>query len=83
MENKKIKTMTVSVVSKSGDKSIKVSIENKVPHPKYGKYVKQRTTFAVHDERNEAKVGDVVTVSQCRPYSKAKSWRLVNVVDTK
>jgi small subunit ribosomal protein S17 len=68
-------------VSKSGDKSIKVAIDYKVKHPKYGKYIKRRTKLSVHDARNQAGVGDIVAVSQCRPYSKTKSWRLVGILE--
>ena len=81
MQNRKLKTITAVVVSKSGDKSVKVAIDFKVRHPKYGKYVKRRTTLGVHDEHNQANVGDLVEVAQCRPYSKTKSWRLVGVVE--
>ena len=80
MQNRKLKTKTAVVISNSGDKSIKVAIDYKVRHPKYGKYVKRRTTLGVHDEHNQAGVGDIVEISQCRPYSKTKSWRLVTVV---
>ena len=81
MQDQKIKTVTAKVVSKSGDKSVKVVIDYKVKHPKYGKYVRRRTTFGVHDEHNKAGIGDIVEVAQCRPISKNKSWRLVNVVE--
>ena len=77
----KLKTLTGVVISNSGDKSIKVAIDFKVKHPRYGKYVKRRTKLAVHDEHNRAGAGDVVEVAQCRPYSKTKSWRLVNVLE--
>ena len=80
MAEKQTKTATAVVISKSGDKSIKVAIDYKVKHPKYGKYVRRRTTFGVHDEYNKAHVGDVVDVTECRPYSKSKSWRLVKVL---
>lgn len=80
MQNKTIKTKTAVVVSKSGDKSIKVGIEYKVKHPKYGKYVKKRTTLSVHDQHNQAHVGDMVQVAECRPHSKTKSWRLVRIL---
>ena len=76
-----MKTVTGVVISNSGDKSIKVAIDFKVRHPKYGKYVKRRTKFGVHDEHNQAGAGDVVEVAECRPYSKTKSWRLVKVVE--
>lgn len=80
MAEKQVKTVTAVVISKSGDKSIKVAIDYKVKHPKYGKYMRRRTTFGVHDEHNKACVGDVVGVAECRPYSKSKSWRLVKVL---
>ncbi len=81
MQDRKLKTVTGVVISNSGDKSIKIAIDFKVRHPKYGKYVKRRSKLAVHDERNQAGVGDVVEVAQCRPHSKTKSWRLVRVVE--
>jgi len=78
---RELKTIEAMVVSKSGDKSLKVAIDYKIKHPEYGKYVRQRTTFAVHDEKNEAQVGDRVAVTKCRPISKRKSHRLVAVLD--
>lgn len=80
MQDSKIKTLTASVVSKSGDKSVTVAIDYKVRHPKYGKYMRRRTKLAVHDEHNKSSVGDVVEIAQCRPRSKRKSWRLLKVV---
>jgi len=81
MQDRKLKTVTGVVISNSGDKSIKIAIDFKVRHPKYGKYIKRRTKLGVHDEQNQAGVGDVVEVAQCRPYSKTKSWRLVRIVE--
>lgn len=81
MQNEKIKTSTAVVTSRSGDKSIKVSIDYKIKHPVYGKYVKKRTTLGVHDELNEANVGDVVEVVPSRPYSKTVNWRLVKILE--
>lgn len=81
MQDQKLKTLTGVVISNSGAKSVKVAIDFKVRHPKYGKYVKRRTKFGVHDEHNQAAVGDVVEIAQCRPHSKTKSWRLVRVVE--
>ena len=75
------KTTLAVVKSKSGDKSIKVVIDYKIKHPKYGKFIKRRTVLGVHDENNQATVGDVVEVVQCRPYSKTKSWRLVKIIE--
>ena len=81
MQDKKLKTVTGVVVSNSGDKSIKVAIDFKVKHSEYGKYVKRRTKLGVHDEHNQAGLGDVVEVAECKPYSKTKSWRVVRVVE--
>ncbi|MDD5327517.1 MAG: 30S ribosomal protein S17 [Phycisphaerae bacterium] len=80
MQDKKIKTVTGVVVSNSGSKSIKIAIDFKVRHPLYGKYIKRRTKLSVHDELNQAGVGDLVEVVESRPYSKTKSWRLVKVL---
>jgi small subunit ribosomal protein S17 len=69
------------VVSKSGDKSIKVEINYKIKHPVYNKFIKRRTKLGVHDEGNAASLGDVVEIVECRPISKSKSWRLVRVLE--
>ena len=68
------------VVSRSGDKSIKVVMNYTVKHPKYGKYLRKVTKLGVHDDKNQAGVGDVVEIVECRPLSKSKSWRLIKVV---
>ena len=78
---KRTKTLTGVVSSNSGKKSLRVMIEYKVKHPKYGKYVRRRMKLGVHDERSRCGVGDVVEIAECRPYSKTKSWRVVRVVD--
>ena len=80
MQEHRIKTLTGLVVSRSGDKSVKVAIDYKIKHPKYGKYVKRRMKLGVHDERNQCEVGDMVEITQCRPISKSKSHRLVKVL---
>jgi len=80
MQQRKQKTLTGVVVSNSGNKSIKVAIDFRVRHPKYGKYVKRRTKLSVHDEHNMSGINDIVEVVECRPYSKTKSWRLVSVI---
>ena len=77
---KRIKTLTATVSSKSGNKSIRVTIAYKVKHPKYGKYIRRRTKLAVHDELNVSGVGDVVEITESRPYSKMKSWRVIRVI---
>ncbi|MBN1391659.1 MAG: 30S ribosomal protein S17 [Sedimentisphaerales bacterium] len=81
MQDKRVKSVTGVVISNSGNKSIKVAIDFKVRHPKYGKYIKHRTKLSVHDERNQAGAGDVVEVVECRPYSKTKSWRLLKILE--
>lgn len=73
------KVRTGSVVSKSGDKSIVVRVERRLPHPIYGKIVKTSKKFHAHDAENVAKVGDTVTIMETRPLSKTKRWRLVSV----
>ena len=80
METGKIKTLTGIVTSNSGNKSIRVTIDYKVRHLKYNKYIRRQTRLGVHDERNESKVGDLVEITECRPMSKMKSWRLVRVI---
>ena len=75
-----IKNQNAVVVSKSGDKSIVCQIDYKVEHPQYGKYIRRRTKLGVHDPANQAGVGDVVEITECRPISKTKSWRLVKVL---
>jgi small subunit ribosomal protein S17 len=75
------KTHCGVVVSDRGDKTIRVEIEWMYKHPKYGKYLRKTTKFGVHDEKNEAKVGDKVEITECRPMSKTKTWRLVKVVE--
>lgn len=80
MQDQKLKILTGVVTSNSGNKSVKVAIDYKVRHPKYGKYIKRRTKLSVHDEHNRSAVGDVIEIAECRPRSKTKSWRLVRVV---
>ncbi|HEX3111754.1 MAG TPA: 30S ribosomal protein S17 [Candidatus Eisenbacteria bacterium] len=72
--------MTGRVVSDKMEKTIVVSIERLVKHETYGKYVRRRNKFKVHDEKNEAKVGDVVRFMETRPLSKDKRWRLLDFV---
>ena len=83
MENKeqKIRTVRGKVVSNKMDKSIVVLTERRVKHALYGKYVTKSTKIHAHDEDNQCSIGDVVTIRECRPISKTKSWTLVAVVD--
>ncbi|GAB4188374.1 MAG: 30S ribosomal protein S17 [Thermoflexibacter sp.] len=69
------------VVSNKMDKSIVVSVERKVKHPKYGKFMKKTTKFMAHDEKNECNEGDTVKIMETRPLSKNKCWRLVEIVE--
>ena len=74
------KTQIGFVSSRSGDKSIKVTVAYKTPHPLYHKVVKRQTVLHVHDEKNETKIGDKVEVMETRPISRLKRWRVVSVV---
>ncbi len=69
------------VTSDKMNKSIVVTVERRVMHPKYGKFVKRSSTFMAHDENRDAKVGDTVKIVETRPLSKLKRWRLVEVVE--
>ena len=75
------KTRRGVVVSRSGDKSIVVEGERRLPHPLYGKIIRQRRKYHVHDAGNIAAVGDVVDIAECRPLSATKRWRLVAKVE--
>ncbi|MDH3979871.1 MAG: 30S ribosomal protein S17 [Gammaproteobacteria bacterium] len=75
-----VRTVTCKVISDKMDKSATVLIERKVKHPVYGKYIRRSTKLHVHDEENACREGDLVTIQECRPYSKTKSWKLVEIV---
>ncbi len=81
MSDQKIRTLQGRVVSDKMDKSITVAVERKVKHPIYGKYIKRTTKLHVHDENNACQAGDFVTIRECRPLSKTKSWTLVEIVE--
>ena len=70
--------LTGVVVSDKADKTITVKVERKVKHPSYSKIMKRSTKVHAHDETNIAKIGDVVTVQECKPYSKSKTWKLLS-----
>ena len=78
---KVVRTLSGKVVSNKGDKTISVLIERFEKHPLYGKYVKRSSTIAAHDENNECKIGDTVTISECRPLSKSKAYRLIEITE--
>ncbi|MEJ2609787.1 MAG: 30S ribosomal protein S17 [Candidatus Thiodiazotropha sp.] len=75
------RTLVGQVVSHAMDKSITVTVERRVKHPVYGKYMRRSTKVHAHDEANECQTGDTVMVEQCRPLSKTKTWRLVKVLE--
>lgn len=75
------KERTGVVTSDKMDKSIVVSVERKVKHPKYGKFVKKTKKFVAHDETNDCNIGDTVKIMETRPLSKTKNWRLVEIVE--
>ena len=75
------RAVTGRVVSNKADKTITVSVERLIKHAKYEKYIRRTTKFHAHDENNECNTGDLVVISQSRPYSKTKSWVLVNIVE--
>jgi len=75
------KDLTGFVTSRSGDKSIKVTVPYKIPHPRYQKTINRKTVVHVHDEKNETKVGDKVEIMETRPLSRLKRWRVVKVLE--
>lgn len=75
------KVRSGKVVSNKMDKSIVVSVERRVKHPVYGKFLKKNSTFMAHDENNECGIGDIVQIMETRPLSKRKRWRLIKVLE--
>ena len=78
MESTNPRILTGVVTSDKANKSITVNIERKVKHPLYGKVIKRATKVHAHDENNSASIGDIVSVKECRPISKTKTWILVS-----
>ncbi|MBS1666014.1 MAG: 30S ribosomal protein S17 [Bacteroidetes bacterium] len=82
MVERNLRKIRIGVVkSNKMDKTITVSVERRMKHPIYGKFVKKTTSFHAHDEKNECTVGDIVRIMESRPLSKTKRWRLVEVVE--
>ncbi|OFY95132.1 MAG: 30S ribosomal protein S17 [Bacteroidetes bacterium RIFCSPLOWO2_12_FULL_31_6] len=82
MENRNLRKEKVGLVmSNKMDKSIVISVERKVKHPIYGKFVKATTKFMAHDEKNDCNIGDTVRIMETRPMSKNKCWRLVEIIE--
>ena len=81
-EEKKVqRTVNGRVVSAKMDKTVSVAIERRIKHPVYGKYIRRTSKVLAHDASNECKAGDRVSIAECRPMSKIKSWSVVNVVE--
>ena len=76
----KRKTFIGFITSRMGAKSVKVTVPYRTPHAKYQKVINRQTVIHVHDEKNEAKVGDMVRIGETRPLSKTKRWRLVEII---
>ena len=77
--SKSVRTLSGRVVSDKMDKTITVLVERRVKHPMYGKYLTRSSKVHAHDEQNECRVGDLVTVRETRPLSRSKTWTLVTV----
>ena len=75
------KTLTGKVTSNKMDKTITVAVENNIRHPLYGKILRRTYKLHAHDENNECNIGDRVRVSETRPLSKSKRWRLVDIIE--
>jgi small subunit ribosomal protein S17 len=78
---KAVRSLTGQVVSNKMDKTISVAIERMIRHPTYGKFVRRTTKLLAHDEKNEAREGDTVSITPCRPLSRNKSWRLLTIIE--
>jgi small subunit ribosomal protein S17 len=76
-QKRKVKPKEGKVIRKSGDKSILVEVTRRVVHPAYKKIVKKKKRFMVHDEENKARVGDIISFTESRPFSKRKRWKLL------
>jgi len=75
------RTLTGRVVSNAMNKTAAVAVERLVRHPVYGKFIRRTSKLLVHDENNEAQVGDTVEIAECRPLSKRKAWQIVTFVE--
>lgn len=73
--------LTGRVASDKMDKTITVVVERRIRHPLYGKFITRTQKVHAHDETNDCRIGDTVTVEQCRPLSRSKTWRLVEVIE--
>ena len=80
--DKKVRTLTGTIVSDKMDQTVSVAVGRVVKHPIYGKYLRRTSKVLVHDQDNASKQGDIVSIAECRPVSKRKSWRLVEVLES-
>ena len=80
-DSKSRRRLTGRVVSDKMEKTVTVLVERKVKHPLYGKYVSRSQKYHAHDEKNEFHPGDVVTIEECRPLSRTKTWQVVRLVE--
>lgn len=80
-DQKQVRTQQGRVVSNKMQNTVTVLLERQVKHPLYGKYLKRSTKVHAHDEQDECQEGDVVRITECRPLSKTKSWRVIEVVE--
>ncbi len=82
LEKRNLRKERIGIVtSNSMDKSVVVSVERKVKHRIYGKYIKKTTKFFVHDENNQCNIGDRISIMETRPLSKKKCWRLMKIIE--
>ena len=81
VDGKSRRRLTGRVVSDKMEKTVTVLVERKVKHPLYGKYVSRSQKYHAHDEKNEFHPGDVVTIEECRPLSRTKTWQVVRLVE--
>ena len=81
MSEKALRIQTGSVVSDKMDKTISVSISRLIKHPVYGKYIRRTTKVLAHDADNACNKGDVVSIVECKPYSKRTTWRVVEILE--
>jgi len=76
-----VRILTGRVVSDRMDKTAAISVERLVKHPLYGKYIRRTTKVLAHDENNECRIGDTVSIAETRPLSKRKAWKVVEIVE--
>lgn len=82
METRNLRKERIGTVMRNSmDKSITITVQRKVKHPMYGKFIGKTSKFMAHDEKNECGVGDTVRIMETRPLSKNKRWRLVEIIE--